>query len=112
MTAFGLLYREGKFDEVFELAEKALEVAKEVYGNEHEHVATSIHNLAEMYRVREDLPKAKELYLQAISLYEKISGSHHARLVRNSARLDEKKRRRAVPNQIPVCVRKNGSLDR
>ncbi|MDP3919339.1 MAG: tetratricopeptide repeat protein [Candidatus Omnitrophota bacterium] len=80
MQEVGVLYREGNYELAFERAKQALDLARELYGEEHENVATSLHNLAEIYRIREEMDDAKDLYRRAIALYEKIFGVNSARL--------------------------------
>lgn len=42
--------REGKYERAVVIAKKALEVAEKNAGSDHPNVATSLHNLAELYR--------------------------------------------------------------
>ena len=53
------LYRAQKFNEAIETAKKALDVARETFGEEDLNVATSLNNLAELYRTQEKYEEAK-----------------------------------------------------
>jgi tetratricopeptide (TPR) repeat protein len=63
------LYRQGKYDRAAVVAHKALEVAKENVGPDHLSLATSLNNLAELYRATKRDKEALEL----VKLAERIS---------------------------------------
>ena len=59
------LYRTGKYDRAVAVAKKALEVAEENVGLNHPDVATSLNNLAALYRVTNRDEEAEALELRA-----------------------------------------------
>jgi tetratricopeptide (TPR) repeat protein len=71
------LYEQGKYDEAFPLAEQVLAIRKRLLGDRHSHVATSLDNLAEIYRKQGQYEKAEPLYLQALELYKSLLGDRH-----------------------------------
>ena len=71
------LYRQGKYDRAVVVAQKALEVAEENVGPDHPDVATSLNNLAELYRTQGDYAKAEPLYKRSLAIQEKVLGPDH-----------------------------------
>jgi len=71
------LGREGQYDRAIVLAKKALEIAEENVGQNHPDVATSLNNLAELYRAKADYDKAEPLYKRALAINEKAFGPDH-----------------------------------
>ncbi|MBW4671722.1 MAG: tetratricopeptide repeat protein [Cyanomargarita calcarea GSE-NOS-MK-12-04C] len=71
------LYKEGKYTEAIPLAEKALAIREKVLGLEHSDVATSLNNLARLYRLQGNYGKAEPLYLRSLTIYEKVLGQEH-----------------------------------
>ncbi len=59
------LYWQGKYDRAVVLAQKALEVAEENIGPDHPSVATSLENLAVLYRATKREKEALELEKRA-----------------------------------------------
>jgi len=55
------LYQQGKYGEVIPLAEQALAIRKRVLGESHLDVATSLNNLAELYRAQGRYAEAEPL---------------------------------------------------
>ena len=55
----------------------ALEIRKKVFGDEHRYVATSLNNLAALYRAQGRYEEAAPLYLRALEIREKVLGSEH-----------------------------------
>jgi tetratricopeptide (TPR) repeat protein len=55
------LIEEGRYPEAIPLAEKAVELAKWVYGPEHPYTATSLNNLGELRQAMGEYPKAEPL---------------------------------------------------
>ena len=53
------LIEEGRYPEAVPLAEKAVELAKRVYGPEHPYTATSLNNLGELRQAMGEYPKAE-----------------------------------------------------
>jgi tetratricopeptide (TPR) repeat protein len=71
------LFQQGKYQEAIPLAEKAVELAKRVYGPEHAGTATSLNNLALLYGDMGEYAKAEPLYQEALRIYRKILGPEH-----------------------------------
>jgi tetratricopeptide (TPR) repeat protein len=55
------LIEEGRYPEAIPLAEKAVELAKRVYGPEHPYTATSLNNLGELRQAMGEYPKSIRL---------------------------------------------------
>ena len=68
------LHNQGDIHRAVSCAEKALESARTIYLSDHEHLAISINNLAEMYRIQGKLSKAEPLYLESLAMYRLLSG--------------------------------------
>ena len=71
------LFREGKYQEATPLAEKAVELAKRVYGPEHVRTATSLNNLALLYQDMGEYAKAEPLNEEALRIDQKVLGPEH-----------------------------------
>ncbi|XP_078428896.1 tetratricopeptide repeat (TPR)-like superfamily protein isoform X2 [Wolffia australiana] len=74
------LFLEGKIEEAEKCFLSALEEAKEGFGKRDPHVASSLNNLAEVYRVRKTLSRAEPLYLEAIRILEEAFGEVDVRV--------------------------------
>jgi tetratricopeptide (TPR) repeat protein len=59
------LHRAGKYDRAVVVAQKALEVAENSVGADHPDVATSLNNLAGLYRATERTEEAEKLERRA-----------------------------------------------
>src|SRR5260370_771422 len=62
------LFEQGKYQEAIPLAEKAVELARRVRGAEHPDTATSLNNLALLYRDMHEYAKAEPLYQEALRI--------------------------------------------
>jgi len=71
------LYRQGRFDHAIVVAKKALEVAEQAVGPNHPDVATSLNNLAELYRIQGQFAQADPLYKRALAIDEKACGPNN-----------------------------------
>jgi CHAT domain-containing protein/Tfp pilus assembly protein PilF len=71
------LYQQGKTQQALPLAEKALEIRKEVQGERHPHYATTLNDLAELYDSQGEYAKAEPLYRQARDIYKQVLGERH-----------------------------------
>ncbi len=79
-------------------------------GPEHPDVATSLNNLAELYRVQGHYAAAEPLYQRSLAIWEKALGPEHphvaqslenyAALLRQTARADEAERMEARAKAI------------
>ena len=73
----GTLYQQGQYSEAVKVAEKALKVAEDTFGANHPNVATSLNNLAELYRAQGRYADAEPLYKRALAIQEKALESNH-----------------------------------
>ncbi|WKZ20599.1 MAG: tetratricopeptide repeat-containing protein [Candidatus Brocadiaceae baterium WH-1] len=73
----GELYLKGQYDRAEVVAKKALEVAEKKVGTDHPSVATSLHNLADIYRIQGQYAQAEPLYKRVLVIYEKSLGPDH-----------------------------------
>ena len=71
------LYQQGRYAEAAKVAEEALTVAEKTFGPEHPDVATSLNNLAELYRAQGKYAEAEPLYKRSLAIREKVLGSNH-----------------------------------
>ncbi|GAX39055.1 peptidase-like protein [Tolypothrix sp. NIES-4075] len=71
------LYNAGKYSEAIAPAERALAISEKVLGKEHPDVATTLNNLAELYKAQGSYEKAEPMYLRSLAIYEKIMGKDH-----------------------------------
>ena len=72
------LYNEGKFNEAILVAEQALTLAKSVHSGDHADVASSLNNLAALYRTQGLYPEAEPLYQQALEMKQRLFPGDHA----------------------------------
>ncbi|WP_437667593.1 tetratricopeptide repeat protein [Sorangium sp. So ce1182] len=72
-----LLYRDGRLDAALSLARRALELREKALGPEHPDVATSLNNVAELYRATGDHARAVPLHERALAIREKALGPRH-----------------------------------
>ena len=71
------LYRQGDYERAVEAAKKALQVAEQAVGPDHPEVATSLNNLAMLYRVQGQYAQAEPLYRRSLAIREKALGPDH-----------------------------------
>ena len=71
------LYQRGKFAEAIPVVKKVLEIRKKALGEDHPDYATSLNNLAELYRAMGDYAKAEPLYRQALEIRKRALGEEH-----------------------------------
>ena len=93
---FTSLYRQGQFAKATVVAKKALSVAEAALGPNHPNVATSLNNLAELFRAQGQYAAAEPLYQRALAIVEKALGPDHpsvATSLNNLALLYEKTNR-------------------
>ena len=70
-TKANILYKRGQYTEAANVAKEALKVAKEIYGSGHSNVASSMYNLAILYRKQGKYSEAESLFKRALEIYEK-----------------------------------------
>ncbi|MCP4307664.1 MAG: tetratricopeptide repeat protein, partial [bacterium] len=68
---------QGRYDEAEPLYRRALAILEKVLGAEHPAVATSLNNLAELYRDQGRYDEAEPLYRRALAILEKGLGPEH-----------------------------------
>ena len=71
------LYQKGQYDRAVVVAKKALDVAEKAVGPHHPAVATSLNNLAELYRAQGQYAQAEPLYKRSLAIREKALGPDH-----------------------------------
>jgi CHAT domain-containing protein/Tfp pilus assembly protein PilF len=74
------LYTEGKYEEAIPIAERALDIREKALGPVNPDVATSLYNLAQLYRAKGDYSQAEPLYKRAIDIREKTLGPESPKL--------------------------------
>jgi len=68
------LYQQGQYSEAAKVAEEAWEVAENTFGPDHPNVATSLNNLAVLYKAQGKYAQAEPLYKRALAIREKPWG--------------------------------------
>jgi CHAT domain-containing protein/Tfp pilus assembly protein PilF len=71
------LYRKGDFRHAIRFAEQAANIRRRLLGDQHPDTATSLNNLAEVYRSLGDYAKAEPLCRQALEIRKKVLGENH-----------------------------------
>jgi len=71
---------QGRYQEAEPLFRRALAIGKKVSGPEHDSVAVTMTNLAEMCHLSGRLPEAETLLRQVFVLLERIPGPEHPEL--------------------------------
>eukprot|EP00897_Mesotaenium_endlicherianum_P005604 jgi/Mesen1/5071/ME000252S04183 len=71
------LFSQGKMGEAERYFRQAIEEAKQGFGADDPHVASSCNNLAELYRMRREYEQAEPLYLEAVARLRQAMGPHH-----------------------------------
>jgi CHAT domain-containing protein/tetratricopeptide (TPR) repeat protein len=71
------LYQQGKPQEALPVAQKALELRKQVLGERHPHYAGSLNNLARLYQDQGEYAKAEPLFRQALEIRKEVLGERH-----------------------------------
>jgi CHAT domain-containing protein/Tfp pilus assembly protein PilF len=68
---------QGRYSEAVERARQVLEIRKEALGEKHPDYATSLHNLASVYRDMGEYARAEPLYGQALRIDKEALGEKH-----------------------------------
>jgi tetratricopeptide (TPR) repeat protein len=71
------LLLQGKYAEAIPFAKKALGIREKALGPGHPEVASSLNNLAELYRNMGNYAAAEPLYKRSLEIYEKALGTEH-----------------------------------
>src|SRR5919199_927061 len=66
------LYHEGQYSQAVSLTEEALELARQVWGEEHPNIATSLNNLAVLYKLQGSLAEVEPLYQEALAMRQRL----------------------------------------
>ena len=74
------LCQQGKYQDALKVAQRALQVAKETFGPNDPKVATSMNNLATVYRIQGNYIEAESLYKQALTAKELALGPNHPKV--------------------------------
>ncbi|NEO98649.1 MAG: tetratricopeptide repeat protein [Symploca sp. SIO2E9] len=74
------LYHAGEYEQAITLAQDTLQLARETWGEEHHHVATSINDLALLYQSMGHYTEAEPLYLKALAIYKSLLGDEHSHI--------------------------------
>ena len=71
------LYKQGRYQEAIKVAQQTLTIQEKALGPDHPDVATSLNNLALLYKTLGDFAKAEPLYKRALAIWEKTLGPEH-----------------------------------
>ncbi|MFL5587294.1 MAG: tetratricopeptide repeat protein [Ktedonobacteraceae bacterium] len=71
------LYQEGCFELGVNIATRVCATARQRLGEDHPDYATSLNNLATLYRAIGDYTQAETLYLEALTIQRKVLGEEH-----------------------------------
>jgi tetratricopeptide (TPR) repeat protein len=71
------LYHAGQYAQARSLAEKALTLARQLWGDEHPNIATSLNNLAYLYKSQGRYAEAQPLYEQALEMRKRLFAGDH-----------------------------------
>ena len=75
------LYKKGQVDDAIKIAEKALQVAEETFGEKHPYVSASLNNIALLYLSQREYDKAESYYERSLKIAEELLGENHPRLI-------------------------------
>jgi eukaryotic-like serine/threonine-protein kinase len=80
LDVIGRLYLQlGEYDQALPLLEEGLMLRRELHGEEHADVATSLGNLAAAFDLKQDVARSVEYRRQALTLRRRISGDQDTR---------------------------------
>ena len=71
------LYKQGRYDEAIHIAKEVLAIYEKTLGSEHPDTATSLNNLAALYRTTGRYEEAEPLYKRSLAIREKALGPEH-----------------------------------
>ncbi|MFC1493715.1 tetratricopeptide repeat-containing protein [Thermodesulfobacteriota bacterium] len=75
------LYKKGQIDDAIKIAEKALKVAEDTFGEKHPYVSASLNNIALLYMAQREYEKAESYYEKSLKIAEELLGENHLRLI-------------------------------
>jgi tetratricopeptide (TPR) repeat protein/CHAT domain-containing protein len=73
----GQLYQQGKTHDAIPLAQKALDLRKDVLGERHPDYAQTLNNLALLYHAQGEYTQAEPLFRKALAVYKQVLGERH-----------------------------------
>jgi tetratricopeptide (TPR) repeat protein/CHAT domain-containing protein len=73
------LFKQRKYAEGIDPCRKAMEIRGRLLGENHSKYATSVNNLALLYKAMGDYAKAEPLFRQASEILKRVLGEHHPR---------------------------------
>ncbi|NER19614.1 MAG: tetratricopeptide repeat protein [Symploca sp. SIO1C2] len=85
------LWSKGRYDEVEDFLQQALERKKRLFGSKHLDIATNLHDLAELYQYQERYKEAEDLLQQALDMRKYFLGDKHPDVAMTLAALQEAK---------------------
>jgi tetratricopeptide (TPR) repeat protein len=71
------LYRQGKYNEAIQIAERALALSEKKFGPDHPSVGTSLNYLVQLYRLQGRYGAAERLNKRPLAIHEKALGPDH-----------------------------------
>ena len=84
METMGRVYRNlGLYDLAAPILEKALNLKRQVYGEDHWEVAAGLHTLAVLYDTQGKYQEAESFFRQSLAIKEKIFGREHPEVARS-----------------------------
>ncbi len=101
---FSQLYEQGQYSQAVIVAEQALTLARQIWGEEHPNIAASLNNLAELYNSQGRYTEALPLYQQALEMTKRLFADDHpdvAKMLNNLAGLYQSQGRYA--EALPLC---------
>ena len=72
---------QGKYKQAEPLYIQALELRKQLLGENHPDTATSLNNLAQLYNNQGRYEQAEPLFIQAVKISERVLGANHPNTV-------------------------------
>ncbi|WP_445249788.1 CHAT domain-containing protein [Microcoleus sp. OTE_8_concoct_300] len=67
----------GKFNKAIPIAEQALALAQSLHPGDHQNVALSLNNLAELYRNQGRYMEAEDIFKKALDMWQRLSNADH-----------------------------------
>ena len=77
------LYHECQYSQAVSLTEEALTLARQIWGEEHPNIATSLNNLAYLYNSQGRYAEALPLYQQALEMHTRLFAGDHRYVATN-----------------------------
>jgi len=71
------LYKRGRYNEANPFLQRAFTISEQIYGLEHAHTATCLHDLALLYQAQGEYKQAEQLFVRTLAIREQILGPEH-----------------------------------